>query len=559
MDKDFFERASHWKLIGLLIIFSYGVLMAGNGLVSLTHPDEVFYVQSAKEMIARNHWWTPVIFDGPHFEKPIFFFWLLAGGIKVFGLTPFVARFWPAFFGIAGVCITYGTAWMLFQRRRTAFFAGMILGSSFIYLAMAKAVLTDMVFSVIVTGAMALFYRAYTQKSFQDWGVILCFIVSAVAVLTKGALGIIFPSAVAVIFLVCRRDLAFLKTRGTGFGILLFLIIALPWHVLMYQWYGRTFIDEYIYNVHIRRILIAEHPKLDHWYFYPGLMFGGILPWSFFWFPAAGRLWKTLRYKAEERGPIIFLLSWITGIFIFVQPAHSKLASYVFPVFPAIAVIIAYALDHLLREAEKSVAIRALRWIGAATVVFFLGTAAAAIAAGRIYEEIIVNRGPIYVFAGLLVSAAVLIFFFNKRRQYVRMVFVYPAAALAVLATLFLARPYIEPWVSCEDISTVLKTMDASDSTLLASKFYVRGVRFYTDRKTAVIDINGEGFFSPHPIPFLNTDEKVREFLKTQAVTYAVVKEGNVRDLERIVSGRPYRLENLAGTGGKYILRITQI
>ena len=184
MGKDYFEQMGHKTAIFVLLVLGYFILMFGNGIVSLTHPDEVFYVQSAKEMVAHNSWLTPMIFDAPQFEKPILFFWLLAGGIKLFGVAPFVARFWPAFFAILGVCVTYGIAWMLFRRKRVAFFSGVVLASSFIYLALARAVLTDMVFSVLVTLSIASFCWAYEYRKRKRVGVILCLLFSALAVLS---------------------------------------------------------------------------------------------------------------------------------------------------------------------------------------------------------------------------------------------------------------------------------------------------------------------------------------------------------------------------------------
>jgi len=54
MEKNWFDQKDHVVLIGILAVLSYFILMFGNGLVSLTHPDEVFYIQSAKEMLAKN-------------------------------------------------------------------------------------------------------------------------------------------------------------------------------------------------------------------------------------------------------------------------------------------------------------------------------------------------------------------------------------------------------------------------------------------------------------------------------------------------------------------------
>ncbi|MBI3618072.1 MAG: glycosyltransferase family 39 protein [Candidatus Omnitrophica bacterium] len=559
MKHDHLETISHKKLLGILMAAAYVLLMMGNGFVSLTHPDEVFYVQSAKEMIRHNSWMTPMIFDAPHFEKPIFFFWLLALNIKLFGITPFVARFWPAFFAILGVAVTYWVAWMLFERKRLAFFSGLILASSFIYLALARAVLTDMVFSILVTATIVLLYAGYKYRASSDQWLVFAGVAAGFAVLTKGVLGIIFPTAAIVIFLLYKRDLAFLKRRGVWLGLCVFLLIALPWHVVMYQRYGQEFIREYVYNVHIRRVLEAEHARLDNWYFYLWLMFAGILPWSFFWPPAARLVWRQFKEKLLDRDKLFFLLAWIVGVYICVQPAHSKLASYVFPVFPAIAVLIAYYLDRALRQAEDTGRAQALSRCGYAFFVFLLALIAGTVAAANKFKDFVTHPAPVYVFTILLAATAVCIFVFNRKREYFKMLLAHAGMTAALLVMLLLARPSAEPWVSCKDITDIFKTVDHSGSTVLASKFYVRGIRFYTDRKMAVIDINGEGFFSPHPVPFLNTDQKVLDFLKTQPVTYAIVKDGNVRDLKRIVEGQPYRLEELRGVGDKHIVRIEKL
>lgn len=558
MSKDYFEQMGHKTLIFILLVLGYFILMFGNGIVSLTHPDEVFYVQSAKEMVAHNSWLTPMIFDAPQFEKPILFFWLLAGGIKLFGVAPFVARFWPALFAIIGVGVTYGIAWMLFRRKRAAFFSGVVLASSFIYLALARAVLTDMVFSVLVTVSIALFCWAYHYPARKRVGIVLCFAVSGIAVLTKGILGFSFPAAVAVLFLLYRKDLGFLKDKALLWGIGVFAVIAVPWHVVMYQWHGPAFVEEYFYNVHIRRLLVAEHARLDNWYFYLGLMFAGVLPWSLFWVPAAGLTFSQIRTKQDVRPSLVFLLLWILGIYIFVQPAHSKLASYLFPVFPAIAILLGFYLDHAVRASEQGGKAQGLKICGYIFSGSMCALAVGAVVAGKIYIAVVKNMIPVYVFAGLACLIAVVSFVFNQKRQYVKMLFSHVGISAALLATLLLARPYIEPWVSCEEICRVFKGIDASDSPILTSKFYVRGIRFYTDRSVAVIDINGEGFFSPHPVPFLNTDQKVLDFLNARPVTYAILKEGNVEDLKRITAGHAYRVDDLGGSAGKYILRVTK-
>lgn len=550
-----FKTASHRKLIFILIVIGYLFLMFGNGVVSLTHPDEVFYAQTAKEMIAHDSWMTPYIFDEPQFEKPVLFYWMLKASMKWFGTSPSAARFWPALFGILGVVVTYWISWMLFGNKRISFFSGLLLESSVIYVALSRAVLTDMVFSIWVVISLGFFYYGYRYPEKKSLGIILCFVFSAIAVMTKGLLGICFPFGVILGYLLVKRDLRFLMCRASLGGLAAFIFLAVPWHALMFKLYGQEFLHEYFQNVHIRRLSEAEHLKCDTWYFYLGIMVGGVMPWTFFLFPALGLLFRHVRIKHVNRDSLMFLLFWILGVYVFVQPAHSKLASYIFPVFPAIAMIVAYYLGHVIEEGSK-VSQKGFQVSGyVLSGVLLVMTVLSIIFAGK-YIDFIVNMVPIYVFATLMLLSALAIFIFNRSRQLTRMIYAVPGFIVALLAVLLLGKPYAEPWVSCQQISNALKEIDQSDSVVMASKFYVRGVRFYTDRKMAVADIIGKRFFSSHPIPFLFDDEEVIAFLDTQPTTFGIVKKSTYHDLERAMGISPYNMTLLKEAGGKYLVRI---
>jgi 4-amino-4-deoxy-L-arabinose transferase len=159
------------KNILVLIAVSYVFLVLGNGLLSLTNPDEVFYVQTAKEMIQRDSWMTPYLFGVPQFEKPIFLYWLLRIGLAASGASAglahpvpvaasgasarlahpasvaFATRFFPAIFAVIGVIAVYFLARLGFKNERKAFFSAIILMSSGLYIGLARTVYTDMIFS----------------------------------------------------------------------------------------------------------------------------------------------------------------------------------------------------------------------------------------------------------------------------------------------------------------------------------------------------------------------------------------------------------------------------
>ena len=88
MIDNFFENTRHSTLVLILIVISFFLLMFGNDIISLTHPDEVFYIQTAKEMVSYIKWFTPMIFDDIQFEKPFVSFMLFAAGWKWSGEAP---------------------------------------------------------------------------------------------------------------------------------------------------------------------------------------------------------------------------------------------------------------------------------------------------------------------------------------------------------------------------------------------------------------------------------------------------------------------------------------
>jgi len=61
----------------------------------------------------------------------------------------------------------------------------------------------------------------------------------------KKPLGFVIPQAAIVLFLLYQRQINFLKTWWVPMGISIYLIIALPWYIYIYNHYGPLFIQEY--------------------------------------------------------------------------------------------------------------------------------------------------------------------------------------------------------------------------------------------------------------------------------------------------------------------------
>ncbi len=542
------------KQVLLLIILSYFCFMFGNGLVSLTIPDEVFYTQTAKEMLKVHSWMTPYLFGQPQFEKPIFLYWLLKVAFMIFGSTSFAARFFPALFAMFGVLATYFLGLWGFKSEKKAFISALVLMTSGLYVGLGRTVFTDLIFSVFILLSLASFYWGYSFEKRKGPGILLFFVFSALAVLSKGPLGLAIPFLSVAIFLFIKKDIKFLLNRYLGWGVLIFSVIALPWYILMMKLYGNTFIHEFFYNDHFRRIIEAEHAMNDRWYFYLFSMVGCIFPWSIFLVISLVFLPKYLKQK--DNSFYTFLICLIAAVFVIFQSAHSKLVSYIFPLFPALALLTGGFITDCLAQKEKSYLI--FRPLLAYLFVILLIPIALIIISiwyGHYLTAYLSSGATVLIMAIIFIIFGFAMLFFILKRKLLKSIYCLALFVPLMIYLLPLLRGDIEPYLSTKASCEFLLKNYQVDNLILSSKFFVRGVKYYTDKEVAVIDIPGTPFFSPHPILFLNSDDKVRDLLRKQKVTYCILRKNAVEDISRVVLDQ-FRYTVLKVIGNEYILKV---
>src|ERR1700749_1367895 len=91
----------------LLLALCFVVFWWRLGALGLIDPDEPFYAQTAREMVQSGDWVTPQIYGAPQFEKPIFYYWLVAGSFRAFGETEWAGRAPTAVFATALVLLVW--------------------------------------------------------------------------------------------------------------------------------------------------------------------------------------------------------------------------------------------------------------------------------------------------------------------------------------------------------------------------------------------------------------------------------------------------------------------
>jgi len=540
-------------LLGLVAIIAL-IYCYGMGTLSLTEPDEVFYAQTAKEMLQHNTWSTPFIFGKPQFEKPILYYFLLAAGFKFFGISTVTARIWSALFGILGTILTYLLGKRIYNRR-AGFIAALVLATSMEYLSLSRAVLTDIVFCALLASGMTFFYFGYLNQKKRGVWFYWAFVSYALAVLTKGPIGIILPLGIIFSFLFLRKELKIFFSKKLFLGLFVFAVVALPWYLWIYKNFGRQFIDEFFVRDNINRFFfVAEHQNNNTWYYYTATTLGGFLPWSPFLIAGLYKLFRSKPDLPEEKRGVLFLCCWVAIIFIFFSFAKSKLISYVFPIFPALAIITAGYLDRLIEQREGKLS------TGFALSMLFL---AILFISGGVYG-FYYNKTAHFlpkqvaliplICLGLPVFAAFILSLFKRYKEAIAAV-VLAITALVITGESSLVK-YIEPLVSSRASIEALKNYIGNEKTvLLCNKSFARGLFYYSGFPVVVMDSSPNPFFAPHPITVLYKDEQIRQFLLNRPQTFCVVKKSNLKKIETLTSSGFY-LTTIYQDKERYIVKV---
>lgn len=348
------RNASLWLLAAAFLAVWLGTL----GYRHLIPTDEGRYAEIAREMFTSGDWVTIRYNALKYFEKPPLQMWGTALAYTLFGIGDWQARLFTALSGIVGIVFTVLAA-ARWWGKRTAVITGLVLvsapmwnvGSHFNSLDMGVAGCMTMALGALLLAQHPSATRA--QRRGWMWA---CWASMALAVLSKGLIGVVLPGFVLVVYTFVARDWALWKRLHLVTGLIVFFAVGAPWFVLIsarnpeFAWF--FFVHE-----HFQRFTSTVHNRnAPLWYFVP-LLLAGFLPWLA-QLPGAARL-TFARGKGEASSaangfrPTLILGLWAILIFAFFSISDSKLPGYIFPIIPALAILAALVLEHTSERAWR--------------------------------------------------------------------------------------------------------------------------------------------------------------------------------------------------------------
>ena len=157
---------------------------------ALLDPDEGLHASIAQEMVERGNWTIPQFLGRPFLDKPVFFFWVQAASLRLFGPHEMAVRLPGLLFGLLGA-ITTGLLGGRMFGSLTGLVAGILYATTILPTAMAQAASHDVALIPWVTLVILLALGSRTCLRSTGGARCLCGagVFLGLTVLTKGLLG----------------------------------------------------------------------------------------------------------------------------------------------------------------------------------------------------------------------------------------------------------------------------------------------------------------------------------------------------------------------------------
>ena len=329
----------------LLLLLIWVVSWFGSiELRGLFIPDEGRYAEIPREMVATGDWVTPRLNDLKYFDKPPLQYWLTATSLATFGDDEWSARLPTALLGFLAVLATGFTARRLWGNDG-AISTTTVLGSSWAFYLASQYLTLDMTLTAFLTTALCSFLLAQESadsaaRNRRFW-MCAAWASCALAVLSKGLIGLVLPTLTLMLYSVIARDWRVWKRLEIARGVLIFLLIVAPWFVLVQQ-RNPEFLDIFFIREHVERFTSFRHERYGPWWYYAPILLVGLMPWLpgivYQLFRQPDTATPDVKRKKTFR-PDLFCIAWVLAILVFFSLSRSKLPAYIIPVFPALALL----------------------------------------------------------------------------------------------------------------------------------------------------------------------------------------------------------------------------
>ena len=324
----------------LAILINFYLTLSITPLFNL---DEGAFSEATREMFVNHNFITTYLNGGLRFDKPILIYWLQALSTLIFGFNEFALRLPSAIAATLWSIGIYFFTKKIFDEKKgilAAFFMVTALQIGLI----AKAAIADSLLNMFIAFSMFSLY-IYLKENKEKY-LLLTFAFIGFGFLTKGPVAVLVPLATYFIYSLIKKDFKkFLKDTFNIKGIIIFLIIALPWYIAEYKQEGMKFIDGFFLKQNLKRFDTSfEHHKGSLFYYIPVVLIG-FLPWTSLFIKYLVKLKEIIKNDFVLFGSI-----WFFFVFLFFSFSGTKLPHYVIYGYTPVFIFMALMFDKIKSE-----------------------------------------------------------------------------------------------------------------------------------------------------------------------------------------------------------------
>jgi 4-amino-4-deoxy-L-arabinose transferase-like glycosyltransferase len=347
----------------LLILFALWLVIYFAGIFSPALLDDVdtVHAEAAREMVLHHDWVTLYANGIRYLEKAPLMYWGVATSYELFGPNEWSTRL-PLILGVLALIFTTAGFGARYFGERGGFYSGLVMATALGPYLFTRFLIPDVLVGLWLTLTFLFFLRTLEDDAPPRWACWGLAAVTALNVLTKGLIGLVFPVGVIGAYLILTGNVKHVLRMRVFSSTFVFLLIAVPWHVLAAlrnpsQGAVRGFLWFYFVNEHYRRYIGTRVPHdYDR---VPLLLFWVLLLlWLFPWIAFFGRalrevpmrwsVWRS-RMTLSQQTELLALI-WAVVILVFFS-FSTRQEYYTIPAIPALALLVGAWLD---REESSS-------------------------------------------------------------------------------------------------------------------------------------------------------------------------------------------------------------
>ena len=378
------------RLLTFLVVLVFGIIifllgLGSTGLVDETPP---LFAAAGKAMSESGDWLTPKVNGIFRFDKPPLIYWLMGLFYSLpknevwDSLGTISARLPSALASLFLMLVIGDTIYCWPQKGERKLTTPIVASLSFalspLLIVWSRTAVSDALLCGNLGISLLLFWRRMASNKKENC--ISPWVFLGLAILTKGPVAFVLALLTISSFLFVQKDWRDLLDKiKPKRGLLITVLLSLPWYVLELIKEGRPFWDSFFGYHNFQRYTSVVNNHAEPIWFFLYIMVIGSLPFTPFLFHGIFEAFKDLKTSFKKdcipsESLFIYCLCWLGSVFIFFSISATKLPSYWLPAIPAAAILTSNSFTKLQnqRKAFSSLWIINLFILLGLSIVFFL-------------------------------------------------------------------------------------------------------------------------------------------------------------------------------------------